>query len=101
MKNKQKLFNINTFNFYRRQVKPKELDKIFIKLIENEEKKLMMKKDINEKEKINSPKSNKSSKNSNKENNNEFDSEKTKNINLNLIFPKISLERIKKIIIKD
>ena len=97
MKNKQKLFNINTFNFFRRQVKPKELDKIFIKLIENEEKKLMMKKDINEKEKINSPKSNKSLKNSNKENDNEYNSETTKNINLNLIFPKISLERIKKI----
>ena len=97
MKNNPKIFNINTFNFYRRYVKPSELDKIFIKLIENEEKKMIVKKDISEKKKINSPKSNNNSKNSNKKNNNEYDSEKTKNINLNLIFPKISLERIKKI----
>ena len=36
MNKKAKVFNINTFNFYRRHVKPKDLDKTFIGLIESE-----------------------------------------------------------------
>ena len=44
MKNKRRIYNINTFSFYRRHVKPIDLDKAFIKLIETEEKKINEKK---------------------------------------------------------
>ena len=33
------VYNINTFSFYRRQIKQSDLDRAFIKLIEDQEEK--------------------------------------------------------------
>ena len=104
MKGRQKIYNINTFNFYRRQFKPEDLERAFIKLIEKEEKKKYEEKFLSNKNKFNLEK------NSFSKINNTFlknskritlssDNNKNilKNVNLNLIFPKISMERIMKI----
>ena len=37
MKKRPQIYNINTFNCYRRQVKSEDLDRAFIKLIEDED----------------------------------------------------------------
>ena len=98
MKNKRRVYNINTFSFYRRQVKPIDLDKAFINLIEKEEKKRNEKKISIESDKVNSQKDFNSFDNANILNNNiENNTKISKKINLDLIFPKISIERIKKI----
>ena len=98
MNKKAKLFNINTFNFYRRHVKPKDLDKTFIELIENEEKKIDMEKKLEEIKKNDKEKIANHNNESRNDNNNEIkNSKSTKHVNLELIYPKISIERIKKI----
>ena len=98
---KKKLFNINTFSFYRRQVKPEELDKAFIKLIEDEKERLNLKYKEKKKNKENyniNTKNISVSKNINKKYNNIINNQRySKKVNLNLIFPKISMERIMKI----
>ena len=53
MKGRQKIYNINTFNFYRRQFKPEDLERAFIKLIEKEEKKKYEEKFLSNKNKFN------------------------------------------------
>ena len=87
MKIKPKLYNINTFNFYRRQAKPIDLKNAFIKLIEAKEKKRGNKTiSIN--------------KNDMEQGQNEADSlteSDYKKVSLDLIFPRIYMERIKKI----
>ena len=40
------VYNINTFDFYRRQIKQSDLDRAFIKLIEDEEKKNLEKEKL-------------------------------------------------------
>ena len=98
---KNKIYNINTFNFYRRQVKPEDLDRAFIKLIEEGEEKLKAEKETS----IEKDKSNIYNKNINKEtndssnilNNTENNPRHSKNLRLDLIFPKMSIERIMKI----
>ena len=83
------VYNINTFDFYRRQIKQSDLDRAFIKLIEDEEKKNAekekMAKNETEEELIKLPEIKKKNK----------DGEK--NLNLSLIFPKLSIERIMRI----
>ena len=39
LKKQPQIYNINTFSFYRRQIRPGDLDRAFIKLIEDEEEK--------------------------------------------------------------
>lgn len=98
MNKKAKVFNINTFNFYRRHVKPKDLDKTFIGLIENEEKKIDMEKKLEEKEENNTENIKIDNYESRNNNNSETkNSKSSKHINLKLIYPTISIERIKKI----
>ena len=95
---KNRVYNINTFNFYRRQVKPEDLDKAFIRLIEKEEEKINAEKLANEKD--NSKSEIKDVNNDENEIdtiNNENNQRSTKNLSLNLIFPKLSMERIMKI----
>ena len=96
---KNRVYNINTFNFYRRQVRPEDLDRAFIKLIEKEEEKIKEQKRL-EDEKDNSNLENKDINNNENEKekaNNENNPGKTKNLSLDLIFPKLSVERIMKI----
>ena len=109
LKKQPQIYNINTFSFYRRQIRPGDLDRAFIKLIEDEEEKRMKleKGTSNEKEPLNQD--NKTVNKENKENQNEDNNQEntggdeenkakpSKNLNLNLIFPKISIERIMKI----
>ena len=95
---KNRVYNINTFNFYRRQVKPEDLDRAFIRLIEKEEEKINAEKLANEKD--NSKSEIKDVNNDENEIdtiNNENNQRSTKNLSLNLIFPKLSMERIMKI----
>ena len=83
------VYNINTFDFYRRQIKQSDLDRAFIKLIEDEEKKNLEKEKLAQNElgeiPLKLPEIKKKAK----------DGEK--NLNLSLIFPKISIERIMRI----
>ena len=83
------VYNINTFDFYRRQIKQSDLDRAFIKLIEDEEKKNQEKEKFAKIETDEVPLKLPEIKKRNK------DGEKT--LNLNLIFPKISIERIMRI----
>lgn len=100
---KDKVYNLNTFNFYRRQVKHPDLDRAFNKLIEEEEEKRKEKGIVKLKEKIlfNSDNKtvNKGKKfNSDNYNNNSISMDNnSKNININLIFRKNSIERIMRI----
>ena len=84
------VYNINTFAFYRRQIKQSDLDKAFIKLIEDQEKIKAEKEKLanNEIEEIplELPEIKK-----------KRDKDGEKNLNLNLIFPKLSIERIMRI----
>jgi len=84
------VYNINTFAFYRRQIKQSDLDKAFIKLIEDQEKIKAEKEKLanNEIEEIplKLPEIKK-----------KRDKDGEKNLNLNLIFPKLSIERIMRI----
>ena len=100
MQSQPKIYNINTFGFYRRQVKQKDLDKAFIKLIEKEEQRIKEEKAFLKKMINNFECNSKSKKNItyNKSSNNRVNnSERNRYLNLNLIFPKISIERINKI----
>ena len=108
MKKQPQIYNINTFSFYRRQIRPGDLDRAFLKLIEDEEEKRMKLEQgtKNEKEALNQDnetvnKENKEKQNedNNKENLNTVENiaKPSKNINLKLIFPKISINRIMKI----
>ena len=84
------VYNVNTFAFYRRQIKQSDLDKAFIKLIEDQEKIKAEKEKLanNEIEEIplKLPEIKK-----------KRDKDGEKNLNLNLIFPKLSIERIMRI----
>ena len=101
---KDKVYNLNTFNFYRRQVKHPDLDRAFNKLIEEEEEKRKEKGIVNLKEKGLFNSDNKTvnkGKKSNSDhyyNNNSISMDNnSKNININLIFRKNSIERIMRI----
>ena len=97
---KRKIFNINTFSFYRRQVKPKDLDRAFIDLIEKEERKINEEKNLHEKKEDKSnfiPDKKNNLKDEKKFSNTERNKNGEKKLSLNLIFPKISIERIMKI----
>ena len=83
------VYNINTFDFYRRQIKQSDLDRAFIKLIEDEEKKNQEKEKLAKKETDEVPLKLPEIKKRNRDG--------EKNLNLNLIFPKISIERIMRI----
>ena len=83
------VYNINTFDFYRRQIKQSDLDRAFIKLIEDEEKKNQEKEKLAKNETDEVPLKLPEIKKRNKDG--------EKNLNLNLIFPKISIERIMRI----
>jgi len=83
------VYNINTFDFYRRQIKQSDLDRAFIKLIEEEEKKNVEKEKLAKNESSEVPLKLPEIKKKNKDG--------EKNLNLNLIFPKISIERIMRI----
>ena len=83
------VYNINTFDFYRRQIKQSDLDRAFIKLIEEEEKKNAEKEKLAKNESGEVPIKLPEIKKKNKDG--------EKNLNLNLIFPKISIERIMRI----
>ena len=103
MKKKPQIYNINTFSFYRRQVKPEDLDRAFIKLIEDEEQKRMQLEKESSKEKTfqntesKTVNKNENEKNESNSKDTENNTRKTKNLSLGLIFPKISIERIMKI----
>ena len=100
---KKKIYNINNYNFYRRQVKSEDLDRAFIKLIEEGENKIKADNEIsNEKDKqINIQNNNNIQKVTNEPNEiskeNENNIKNGKDISLDLIFPKLSMERIMKI----
>ena len=83
------VYNINTFDFYRRQIKQSDLDRAFIKLIEEQEKKNAEKEELAKNESGEIPLKLPEIKKKNKDG--------EKNLNLNLIFPKISIERIMRI----
>ena len=83
------VYNINTFDFYHRQIKQSDLDRAFIKLIEDEEKKNQEKEKLAKNETDEVPLKLPEIKKRNKDG--------EKNLNLNLIFPKISIERIMRI----
>ena len=80
------VYNINTFSFYRRQIKQSDLDRAFIKLIEDQEKKNKEKEKLAKNELNEEPLKLPEIKRRNKDG--------EKNLNLSLIFPKISIERI-------
>ena len=83
------VYNINTFDFYRRQIKQEDLDRAFIKLIEDQEKINAEKEKMVNNESTETPLKLPEIKKRNKDG--------EKNINLNLIYPKISIERIMRI----
>ena len=83
------VYNINTFDFYRRQIKQSDLDRAFIKLIEDEEKRRTEKEKLAKNETGEILSKLPEIKNKNKDG--------EKNLNLSLIFPKISIERIMRI----
>ena len=110
MKNNNMFYNMSSFKFFHRQIKPLDIDKAFIKLIETEEQKQKEKKDNSSKEEIstiNKKTINKANTQNNspvypKElnriyNSTQYDDKITKNICLDLLFQKNSLEKIKKI----
>ena len=98
MQNQPKIYNIDTFSFYRRKVKQKDLDQALIKLIEKEEQRINEEKLFLNQKMINSNSKSMKNNNYNKSSDNRVNNlERTKNLNLNLIFPKISIERINKI----
>ena len=111
MNTNNKFYNISSFKFFRRQLKPIDIDKAFIKLLENKEDKLKI-------QKAESPKKDKNIFNKGLTNNNnnlknnlalsynniynkyqitEYNTKETKNSKLDLIFQKGSLDKIKKI----
>ena len=102
-KMKEKVYNINNYNFYRRQAKSEDLDRAFIKLIEEGENKIKTDDEIsNEKNKqINIQNKNNIHNVTNEPNEiskeNENKIKKGKDISLDLIYPKLSMERIMKI----
>ena len=83
------VYNINTFSFYRRQIKQSDLDRAFIKLIEDQEKKNKEKEKLAKNETSEEPLILPEIKRRNRDG--------EKNLNLSLIFPKISIERIMRI----
>ena len=83
------VYNINTFDFYRRQIKQEDLDRAFIKLIEDEEKKNSEKEKMTKNETGEIPLKLPEIKKKNRDG--------EKNLNLGLIFPKLSIERIMRI----
>ena len=83
------VYNINTFDFYRRQIKQSDLDRAFIKLIEDQEKINAEKEKLAKNGSTDVPLKLPKIKKRNKDG--------QKNLNLNLIFPKISIERIMRI----
>ena len=83
------VYNINTFDFYRRQIKQSDLDRAFIKLIEDQEKINAEKEKMANNESTEIPMKLPEIRKRNKDG--------EKNINLNLIYPKISIERIMRI----
>ena len=83
------VYNINTFEFYRRQIKQEDLDRAFIKLIEDQEKINAEKEKMANNESTEIPMKLPEIRKRNKDG--------EKNINLNLIYPKISIERIMRI----
>ena len=104
MKKRPQIYNINTFNFYRRQVKSEDLDRAFIKLIEDEEqRRTQLDKDTSKEKTIPNQENktvNKEETENNEENTNNIGNNTTritKNLDLKLIFPKLSIERIMKI----
>ena len=83
------VYNINTFDFYRRQIKQEDLDRAFIKLIEDEERKNAEKEKMAQTQTDDIPLKLPEIKKKNKDG--------EKNLNLSLIFPKLSIERIMRI----
>ena len=111
MKTNNKFYNISSFKFFRRQLKPIDIDKAFIKLLENKEDKLKI-------QKAESPTKDKNTFNKGLTNNNcntknnlalsynniynkyqitEYNAKEIKNCKLDLVFQKGSLDKIKKI----
>jgi len=111
MKTNKQFYNISSFKFFRRQLKPLDIDKAFIKLLENKEEKLKI-------QKVESPKKDKNTFNKGLTNNNhniknnlalsynniynkyqisEYNKKETKNCKLDLLFQKGSMDNIKKI----
>lgn len=104
MKTNKQFYNISSFKFFRRQLKPLDIDKAFIKLLENKENKLKI-------QKVESPKKDKNTFNHNMKNNlalsynniynkyqiSEYNKKEAKNCKLDLIFQKGSMDNIKKI----
>lgn len=99
---KEKVYNINNFNFYRRKAKYIDLDRAFNRLIEEEEEKRKEKGIFNQKEKelsnLNYKAVNKELKHNSDFSNTSIKIDKnSKYIDINLIYPKNSIERIMKI----
>ena len=111
MNKNNKFYNISSFKFFRRQLKPIDIDKAFIKLLENKEEKLKI-------QKAESPQKYKNTFNKRLTNNKynmknnlalsynniynkyqitEYNTKEAKNCKLDLIFQKGSLDKIKKI----
>jgi len=93
------IYNLNTFGFYRRQIKSQDLDRAFINLLEAEESKKSNIEKINlpEKENFQLHKVVSQKIGESKISNNESNFKSQKSFNLKLIFPKIQIERINKI----
>ena len=111
MNTNNKFYNISSFKFFRRQLKPIDIDKAFIKLLENKEEKLKIQKAESPKKDKNTFNKGLANNNNNMKNNlalsynniynkykiTEYNTKETKNCKLDLIFQKDSLDKIKKI----